>query len=208
MYTHALPDDRIIWVQQEQDLTAARDVLLSADVVGVDSEAKPTRSPGEPSIPSLLQLATRTHVVVIDLIALADSAVLQQLLLTLWQIPHIVKLGIGLANDIRKLKAAFPKATCYNFVKSHIDMKSLFVEVASAQMGHSLQKMCVFCLDRHLDKTECMSDWSQRPLSAAQWRYAVNDVTSLLELFDWMRAQLQAKGLDVMKFCKDMGKKA
>ncbi|MEZ5755617.1 MAG: ribonuclease D [Paracoccaceae bacterium] len=44
---------------------------------------------------------------------------------------------------------------------------------------------------QNLDKTSRFTDWSRRPLSAAQQEYALADVTHLREIYEWLASQLQ-----------------
>lgn len=47
-----------------------------------------------------------------------------------------------------------------------------------------------------LDKSVTRSDWLARPLSAAQERYALDDVRFLNPLYQWVQSRLDARGLD------------
>jgi ATP-dependent Lhr-like helicase len=61
--------------------------------------------------------------------------------------------------------------------------------------GHSLAAVCRRELDKVLDKTPQTSDWTRRPLTAAQLAYAALDVEVLVELhalFSRLEPQLQA----------------
>ncbi|HSK03175.1 MAG TPA: hypothetical protein VK932_18110, partial [Kofleriaceae bacterium] len=61
--------------------------------------------------------------------------------------------------------------------------------------GHSLAAVCRRELDKVLDKTQQTSDWTRRPLTAAQLAYAALDVEVLVELhalFSRLEPQLQA----------------
>lgn len=46
----------------------------------------------------------------------------------------------------------------------------------------------------HIDKAHRFSDWSARPLSASQLAYAAADVTHLRQVYERLRAKLQAEG--------------
>ena len=50
--------------------------------------------------------------------------------------------------------------------------------------GHSLKIVCEREFGLHLDKSEQISDWSQRPLSDRQQAYAALDAEILLRLYD------------------------
>ncbi|MCU0815853.1 MAG: ribonuclease D [Cypionkella sp.] len=45
-----------------------------------------------------------------------------------------------------------------------------------------------------LDKTSRFTDWSRRPLSAAQKEYALADVTHLRVIYEWLEGQLKKNG--------------
>lgn len=60
------------------------------------------------------------------------------------------------------------------------------------QMGYA--SLVEALLGVKLDKAHTRADWSQRPLSAAQLQYAVDDVRYLAALYPLLRDQLEAKG--------------
>lgn len=62
----------------------------------------------------------------------------------------------------------------------------------SANLG--LQKLLFEVLDVGLAKTETCTDWSQRPLTDAQVRYALDDVRYLVQLREALLAQCDAFG--------------
>lgn len=47
-----------------------------------------------------------------------------------------------------------------------------------------------------LDKSATRSDWVSRPLSAAQERYALDDVRFLVPMYHWVMARLRERGLE------------
>lgn len=57
-----------------------------------------------------------------------------------------------------------------------------------------LQELVKRFLDIHLPKTETLSDWSVRPLSEEQRRYAADDVLLLGQLVDAIAARLDERG--------------
>lgn len=60
------------------------------------------------------------------------------------------------------------------------------------QMGYAA--LVEALLEVRLDKAHTRADWSQRPLTAAQLQYAVDDVRYLAALYPLLRDQLEAKG--------------
>ncbi|WP_127105112.1 ribonuclease D [Pararhodobacter zhoushanensis] len=45
-----------------------------------------------------------------------------------------------------------------------------------------------------LDKTSRFTDWSQRPLTDAQMRYALDDVTHLRQIYEYLKADIEKSG--------------
>lgn len=72
------------------------------------------------------------------------------------------------------------------------------VQVAAAMLGYGAQPgyglLVEKLLNARINKSETMTDWSRRPLTAAQLDYALEDVRYLLPLRERFVQQLQAKG--------------
>ena len=75
--------------------------------------------------------------------------------------------------------------------RSNISLANVFdTLVASRRIrgrlagGHSLAAVCRRELDKVLDKTQQVSDWTRRPLTDAQVAYAALDVEVLVQLYE------------------------
>lgn len=70
-------------------------------------------------------------------------------------------------------------------------------QIAAGLLGHPAQigyaSIVKEMLDIDLPKGETRTDWSRRPLSDAQLRYAADDVAHLPELYEKLRAQLEQR---------------
>jgi ribonuclease D len=78
--------------------------------------------------------------------------------------------------------------------RSNIGIANVFDTLAASRRirgrqpgGHSLAAVCRRELDKVIDKTLQTSDWTRRPLSAAQVAYAALDVEVLVQLFTLFR---------------------
>jgi RNA polymerase sigma factor for flagellar operon FliA len=97
-------------VQSEADMAAALVALSNADVLGFDTESKPTFQKGEVSTgPHLVQLATESHAYLFQLpVKLAgDQPALAPILAVLRAVLEssaILKVGFGLGDDLRRLR--------------------------------------------------------------------------------------------------------
>ena len=85
------------------------------------------------------------------------------------------------------------------FVEGGVFPKPLFdTQVAAMVCGFGEQVGYETLVKRiakaNLDKTSRFTDWSRRPLSAAQQDYALADVTHLRVIYEWLAAQLKKNG--------------
>ena len=74
--------------------------------------------------------------------------------------------------------------------RSNIAVANIFDTLAASRRirgkqagGHSLAAVCRRELDKVLDKSQQISDWTRRPLTGAQVNYAALDVEVLVDLF-------------------------
>ena len=65
-----------------------------------------------------------------------------------------------------------------------------FLGISSASLVSLVEKM----LARRLEKGDQLTDWTRRPLTDSQVRYAAGDVAHLIDLYDDLRNRLEAKG--------------
>ncbi len=72
------------------------------------------------------------------------------------------------------------------------------VQVAAGFVGYgyplSLARLVEFMLHRRISKAQTLTDWLRRPLTAAQLRYAVEDVLYLPELSRRLRCEIEQAG--------------
>lgn len=132
----------------------------------------------------LLQLATENEVALVDPFEVEDLTVLSGLLSG----EHVMKIVHAGSQDIEIL-----------YREAGVTPWPLFdTQVAAALLGYSqqvgygalVQSECSVSLD----KLDSFTDWSQRPLTASQLRYAADDVIYLPQLYRSMRDKLTRMG--------------
>jgi FliA/WhiG family RNA polymerase sigma factor len=177
----------IVLVMSAEAAAEARQVLLGLEVIGFDTESKPTFSKGEVSSgPHLIQLATETRVYLFPVARLPDLPGLQAIL----ESGHILKVGFGLDSDLAQLRSrlgidAQNVLDLSRALRSGKRNQSLGAKTAVAKyFGKRLQK----------SKKTTTSNWANSPLTERQMLYAANDAQVALRVY---RAALADSTLDL-----------
>ncbi|HEV2000200.1 MAG TPA: ribonuclease D [Xanthobacteraceae bacterium] len=71
-------------------------------------------------------------------------------------------------------------------------------QVAAMVLGHgdsiSYDQLVQRITGDHIDKSSRFTDWARRPLAPAQLTYAISDVTHLVQVYEKLKADLEARG--------------
>eukprot|EP00808_Paulinella_micropora_P005577 g63230.t1 len=144
-------------------------------VVGLDMEWKPTYQRGFQSNPvALVQVCNESLAL---LMRVRSFKSLPPALVELLQHPQLLKAGVGVHEDVRKLQSSFPG----NVISAQgvLDVASGFHAVCPEQYhkGIGLAKLLslVWCAALGKSKSVTCSNWEAQPLSAEQQRYAALD---------------------------------
>src|SRR5258706_15496156 len=96
-------EGEIVVVAHGADLERAAADLAGESLVGFDTETRPAFRPGESYLPSVFQAATARAVYLFPVQRLDCSRILGELLLR----TNVVKAGVSVADDLKKLKLLF-----------------------------------------------------------------------------------------------------
>lgn len=173
---------------------------FAADNASVDWMGYDTEFIGEKRFYTLLcliQVSTEHGYYLIDPIAIKDI----QPFLGFLENPAIIKITHAGDNDYRLLNSQFGTVP-----------KNLFdTQVAAGFIGHrfptSFAKLVEAEVGEQLGKGYAVTDWAQRPMSAKQIKYALNDVIYLRELYDTIMGKLAENGRQewALEECNLMG---
>ncbi|NXT75810.1 MUT7 Exonuclease, partial [Zapornia atra] len=205
-YQLPIPRANIHFLQTwEETLQCWDKVLQPGQVVGIDMEWKPSfGTVGKPRV-SLLQLALKDEVFLLDLPRLLEQAEaegqkekLPHFIKMLYSDAAITKLGYGMLGDLNSLAA-----TCSALkdteeqVQGVVDLLRVDkqkVDVPSPEQSYEnrgfkqpekgLSLLVQHVLGKPLDKTEQLSNWEKRPLREEQILYAATDAYCLLEIYE------------------------
>lgn len=165
------PRNPVEWVDTPDAVAAACERLLHEPHVGLDVET----TLDEPRQICTIQLAARDCTYIIDAIAVSDWTGIKALLEN---------------ENIEKVihNAQFEEDL---FAKRKIRIRNVFDTLPASRKkhkkgvdgGHKLGEVCARELGVYLDKTLQISDWTKRPLTPEQIKYAALDAEVLLELY-------------------------
>lgn len=171
---------KVRMVRSDQDAAAALAALQAMDVIGFDTESKPTFLKGEVSTgPHLVQLATDDVAWLFQIGAQAPTAAIQAALKTVLESEAILKVGFGLADDIKRLRAKLDIETRHvtdlaTAMKQKNERNTLGAKTAVARFfGQALQK----------SKKITTTNWATPRLTDKQILYAADDAHVALKLY-------------------------
>ncbi|MDO1559936.1 ribonuclease D [Brevundimonas sp. 2R-24] len=169
-------------ITNSADLRVFCDKLKGAPFIAVDTEFM-RETTYWPKL-CLIQAATPEEAACID--PLADHLDLEPFL-DLLRDPKIVKVFHAARQDVEIFQrlGAMP-----------VPLFDTQVAGMAAGMGDqvSYDSLVRQMLKRDVDKASRFTDWARRPLSEAQYDYALGDVTHLADLYPKLRAQLEKEG--------------
>jgi len=122
--------------------------LSQAEILGFDTETKPTFKKGKLNPVSLLQLATRTDAYLFRMNKLGRYPALEPLL----TLDPPLKIGAAIHEDIRALKALYPKQT-----DGFIDLQDMVGQYGIENIG--VKKMAAIVLGFRISKSQQLSNW-------------------------------------------------
>ena len=159
-------------VAAPQDLERARTEILEEGVVGFDTETRPAFHVGQSYPPSLVQVATARAVYLFQVQRTDCSAAIAGLLSS----EKIVKAGVALADDLRKLKLVFPFEDA-----AIVDLGRVAQRHGLKQPG--VRNLAALFLGLRIPKGTKTSNWSAPHLSPQQIAYAATDAWACRELY-------------------------
>jgi ribonuclease D len=182
---------QIVEDRSELDALCAR--VAEAARVGLDTEFHAERTYAPRLM--IVQIAFDDGAAIVDALALPD---LRKLALAL---THTTVVGHALSADLKILADRFEL----------VPPRVFDTQVAAAFLGYGMQVSLADLVRSvcgvRLAKSQTVSDWSARPLSARQIDYLVGDVAYLLPVYDALRARLEQKGRYewVYEECAELG---
>lgn len=166
----------VVLVDTAQAAADACRVLLAEDVLGFDTEAKPTFAKGEVSTgPHLVQLATEDRVYLFPVRPKMDYEGMQQIL----ESKRILKVGFGLGSDLAQLRARL------GIEAQHILDLSRELPGEKPKQTMGAKTAVARYLGRRMPKSKrtTTSNWANPRLTERQMLYAADDAQAALRVY-------------------------
>lgn len=176
-----LPLERIALVATAEDVARALAEMAHAEVLGFDTESKPTFEKGEVSDgPHIVQLATARRAWVFQLHEPACREATARLLAS----HPATKVGFGLGDDIRRIRGKLGVE-----VQAVLDLNELFRK-RGYRKDIGVKTAVALLFERRFAKSgkASTSNWAARELSDSQLLYAANDAWAALRVFEALQA--------------------
>ena len=156
----------------KDNIQAAINDLKNYDLIGFDTETKPTFVKGPLNPPSIMQLACDDKVYIFQF---DNDEIFKQLSLILSN-KNITKCGVSVDRDLIELMYLSPFDPI-----SFVDLGNVARE--NDIPHHGLRGLVAMFLKHRISKGSQTSDWSKISLSDSQISYAATDAWVSLELF-------------------------
>jgi ribonuclease D len=165
-------EGEVIIVDKPEMVAEAVAYLRTQQVIGVDTEARPSFSRGIHYPTALVQIASRERCYLFRLTHVG----MPQELAEVFADPKICKVGLAFRDDINGLRRRrdFKPANC-------VDIQSLVSQYGIFDLG--LQKIFAICFGQKISKSQQLTNWENSHLTPEQARYASTDAWATLLIY-------------------------
>ncbi len=169
---------KVLVIDSKKLIKNSCEEIKKNNIIGIDTETKPSFEKGIKNSVSLIQIATVKNVYLfrINKIEFPDE------LLDIFSDITIIKVGIAIHDDVRDLKRI------KNFKdRSFIDLNNLAKDYGFISIG--AKKLSALILGIRISKKQQLSNWETDRLSTKQIDYAATDAWICREIFIKIKEQ-------------------
>ena len=170
-------DGRIVIVDSEERVEEACEDLERCDIIGFDTETRPSFRAGVSYKVSLLQLSTPTTCYLFRLCRIR----LSNRILKLLGSKRTLKVGADVGGDIRSLHA-LREFKAEGFIDLQNEASRWGIE------ERSLRKLSAIVLGQRVSKAQRLSNWEAGKLTEQQCDYAATDAWICLKILDGLQS--------------------
>lgn len=189
----------IITVSQPEDTEAAVEFLLSQEILGMDTETRPSFAKGHHHQVALLQVSAKEVCYLFRL----NKTGMTPAIIRLLEDRKVLKVGLSWHDDLLQLHRRKEFQT------------GLFVELqdVATKFGiqdKSLQKLYANLFHQKISKAQRLSNWEAPELKEAQQIYAATDAWCCIRLYEEFERLMATKDYELnelsdVKLCKTIG---
>lgn len=165
-------DGKITLVDDLSKIQPAIDELRKSEIVGIDTETKPSFIRGTHHKVSLVQISTLDHCFLFRLNKINFPDALAGIIAD----ESIKKIGLSLRDDLAGLNKQhkFKPANC-------IDIQTIIQSYGILELG--LQKIYATLFNKKISKAQRLTNWESPELTEPQQRYAATDAWASLQIY-------------------------
>ena len=165
-------DGPIHVINDHKEMFRAIKKLKKQEIIGFDTEKKPTFKKGQYHPTALIQLSTATEVFLFRI----NKIGLHEDLILLFESDKIAKIGVGMRADIMELKQirTFAQNNC-------IDLNDLMPTLGVEKIG--IRNLVAILLEKRVSKNQQVSNWENSVLTRSQQQYAATDAWVCYEMY-------------------------
>ena len=178
---------KIVVVLNEEEANKAVDYLLSADILGIDSETRPVFKKGQHHKVALLQVSTRDICFLFRLNLIGMPPCIIRLL----EDTTVLKVGLSLHDDFMMLRqrADFKKGR-------FIDLQNIVSQFGIEDL--SLQKLYANLFHERITKRQQLSNWEAPVLTEQQKTYAATDAWTCIQIYERLQELHNTKNYETV----------
>lgn len=166
----------IILVDTPEKLDKAIEDLNSHQIIGFDTETRPSFRKGQSYNVALIQLATKDCCYLFR----TNELGYPKSLIDLLENPSIMKVGLSIHDDFHNLR----KITDVN-PQGFIDLQTFVKDYKIAD--NSLSKIYAVVFGERVSKGQRLSNWEANELTEAQQHYAALDAFACLNIYNFLK---------------------
>ena len=180
-------DGRIIVVQSEAESDKAVRYLLSQQILGIDTETRPSFRKGQTHQVALLQVSTVDTCFLFRLNMIGITESIKRLL----EDCSVIKVGLSLKDDMHQLskRADFTPGM---FIELQHEVKKMGIK------DMSLQKIYANLFSKRISKGQQLSNWEADTLTPQQKAYAATDAWACIMIYNELN-ELKRNGYSIDK---------
>lgn len=169
------PGNVVVVESEEQAIVAVSD-LRTSDVIGFDTETRPSFRKGVINKVALMQLSTRKCCYLFRLNKIGMPQCLRELLEDAEQL----KVGLSIHDDFHNIRNLCGKFVPAGFIELQGFVKNYSIA------DNSLARIYAILFGLRISKGQRLTNWEADELTSNQQRYAALDALACIQIYDWV----------------------